>query len=108
MQSLGNTRQSRNRGGWVKAMFRYTGGSNTCVRGDDGASGASANSCSGFLRAMTPGSVAGDWTITFPFTVNDRFVVVTPQWDGLHESIDLLEAFARDVKQPKAIVSDPP
>jgi hypothetical protein len=82
MQSLGNTRQSRNKGGWVKAMFRYAGGSNTCFRGDDGASGASANSCSGFSHAITPGSVAGDWTITFPFTVNDRFIVVTPQWGG--------------------------
>jgi hypothetical protein len=82
MQALGNARQSRDKGGWVKAIFRYTGSGNVCFRGDDGATGANANACTGFSRAVTPGSVAGDWTITFPFTVNDRFVVVTPQWGG--------------------------
>lgn len=82
MQAQGNARQSRDKGGWVKAIFRYTGGGNVCFRGDDGASGASANTCAGFSRVVTPGSAQGDWTITFPFTVNDRFIVVTPQWGG--------------------------
>ncbi|MGH9848873.1 MAG: hypothetical protein ACREBD_03370 [Blastocatellia bacterium] len=82
MQAVGNTQQMRDRGGWVKAIFRYTAAGNTCFRGDDGASGTAANTCAGFARVVTPGSVSGDWTITFPFTVNDRFVVVTPQWGG--------------------------
>jgi len=84
MQALGNARQSRDRGGWVKALYRYSTTSATvnldrCFRGDEAASGATANSCVGFTR-VTPQN--GEVIITFPFTVSDRFIVVTPQSSG--------------------------
>ena len=79
MQAAGNAKQSRNKGGWVKAMFRYTAAGNSCFRGDEGSPGQTANSCYGFARAV--GSLGpGESIITFPFPVSDRFVVVTPQW----------------------------
>ncbi len=82
MRADGNSQQSRDKGGWVKALFRYTAAGNSCFRGDVAVNAQLANTCNGFSLVVTPGSVAGDWTITFPFTVNDRFVVVTPQWGG--------------------------
>ncbi len=81
MQAAGNSKQSRNKGGWVKAMFRYTAAGNSCFRGDEGSPGQTANTCAGFLRSV--GQMGpGESIITFPIPVSDRFVVVTPQWGG--------------------------
>jgi hypothetical protein len=81
MQAIGNTMQSIDKGGWVKAMFRYTGAGNSCFRGDSAAAGSAANTCDNFVRTVGPGG-AGESIITFPFNVSDRFVLVTPQWGG--------------------------
>jgi hypothetical protein len=63
-------------------MYDSSTAGERCFRGDESAQPATANSCTGFSRAVGPNG-AGESIITFPFQVNDRFVVVTPRWAGL-------------------------
>jgi hypothetical protein len=82
MGARGNAWQTRTRGGWVKAMYDSSNAGERCFRGDEAAQPTTANSCTGFSRVVGPNG-AGESIITFPFQVNDRFVVVTPRWGGL-------------------------
>jgi hypothetical protein len=73
MAADGNAWQARTSGGWVKALAHVAGGGlNRCyAAGDLGP----ITSCGSFSISGS----AGNYTITFPFQVNDRFVSVTAE-----------------------------
>ncbi len=81
VRANGNVIQYREKGGWVKAMFRYEASGPSCFQATEFTFAAAVNTCNGFTRAVGPGG-PGESIITFPFPVNDRFVVVTPQSSG--------------------------
>src|SRR5581483_3437109 len=91
MLAGGNAKQSRDKGGWVKAMVRYNNSGTACFRGDENASGSGANSCNDFTIV---GKGTGEVTITFPFTVNDRFIVVSTQYGGISDTATAAYEFA--------------
>jgi len=78
MRADGNTKQSRASGGWAKGLVNVAGNTLVkCFRGEEGATGQNVASCD------SPWAITGSGgtnTVTFPFTVNDRFVLVTPQF----------------------------
>jgi hypothetical protein len=75
----GNAKQERTKSGWIKALVRVFGDSPTrCFRGDQVLARVDANTCSGFSVSGSGGAN----TVTFPFQVNDRYVVVTPEHDA--------------------------
>jgi hypothetical protein len=79
MRAEGNVQQLRDKGGWVKAIFRKDAAGNlTCFRGDEVAGAAAANTCNDFHFLFS--DLEGVSNIAFPFKVNDRFIVVTPEW----------------------------
>jgi hypothetical protein len=59
-----------------------------------------ANTCDGFIRTIGPGG-SGELTITFPFPVSDRFIVVTPQWGGTFGVTVTIEFLADNQVQVK-------
>src|SRR5581483_2828541 len=75
----------------VKAMVRYNNSGTACFRGDENASGSGANSCNDFTIV---GKGTGEVTITFPFTVNDRFIVVSTQYGGISDTATAAYEFA--------------
>lgn len=78
MSAEGNgTWQTRTGGGWAKALVRVGGGAITrCYNGQSTHPNLTAP-C-GFSIAGS----GGDYTITFSFQVNDRFVSVVPEYAG--------------------------
>ena len=78
MLADGNVKQALSGGGWVKALVRWDGAALRCFRGDSGASPAQANTCAGFSISGS----GGDHTLTIPFAVNSRFILVTPEFAG--------------------------
>jgi hypothetical protein len=76
MRAIGNTRQNRDRGGWVKALVRmHSSTLSRCYNSQALSGGDASANCNGF-------SISGDdgnYIITFPFQVNDRYVVVTSE-----------------------------
>jgi len=75
MYASGNAGQSPEGNGWVKAML-YVNQNGTITRCYNGLSGASGGGC-GFSASHT---VLGRYLLDFGFAVNDRFVVVTPDY----------------------------
>lgn len=69
MFAEGNAVQSRERGGWVKAMA-HVGADATIARCYNGVTGASSDGC-GFSASKT---ADGRYTLDFGFQVDDRFV----------------------------------
>ncbi len=71
----GNAGQSRDKGGWVKAMLlvTYTGAGATIVRCYDSSTNTSTPPCVTLVN-RSPGFV----TVIFPFQVDDRFISLTP------------------------------
>ncbi|HEY9283456.1 MAG TPA: hypothetical protein VIP46_08380, partial [Pyrinomonadaceae bacterium] len=80
----GNARQSRDRGGWVKAMIYVdrTGAITRCFNSFEPDGGASLAGC-GFT-VTHPGT--GVYTVAFPFAVNDRFYSLAAQAASTTES----------------------
>ena len=76
MEAYGSTRQTRDRGGWIKGLARQVGGAFTRCYDSQAADGAAAESCGKFTVSV---SSPGDYTVTFPFTLDDRFVLVTTE-----------------------------
>lgn len=71
--ATGNASQSRNKGGWIKAMV-YINQDGTIARCYNGLTGASTGNC-GFTSSRIS---AGLYDINFGFQVDDRFVTVSP------------------------------
>jgi hypothetical protein len=66
--------------GTAMALVRYFGGAlSRCYRGDLDASSANVDSCAAPWALSGSG---GETIVTFPFRVDDRFVVVTPEFAG--------------------------
>jgi len=77
MLAVGNVKQTLGGGGWAKALVRYDGAAlQRCFQGEAATNPSSANTCLGFAISGT----AGNHVVTFPFRVNDRFIVVTPEF----------------------------
>ncbi len=72
MFAEGNTGQSRDKGGWVKAMV-FVNGSGGIVSCYNGMTGSSTPTCGISATRLETGLVE----ITFPFQVDDRFFSVT-------------------------------
>jgi hypothetical protein len=73
MEARGHTFQSLTSGGWVKALVRMQG--STLSRCYNSQSPSNPTNCNLFTIA----GGAGNYTITFPFQVNNRYVVVTAE-----------------------------
>jgi len=72
----GNAGQSRDKGGWVKALV-YLNRDGAIVRCYNAVTGASSGSC-----GFTPTHIGlGQFKIDFGFQVDDRFVIATTEWD---------------------------
>jgi len=78
LRAIGHTKQQRAYGGLIKAIVRVFGDALTrCFRGDEEITNEDASSCTGFSVSGSGGAN----TVTFPFQVNDRYVVITPEHD---------------------------
>jgi len=75
VRANGTTTQNRAKGGWVKALVKMAGGTLRRCYNSQAANGTAAETCNGFSIA----GGAGNYTVTLPFQVNDRFVMVTPE-----------------------------
>jgi hypothetical protein len=75
VKATANAQQDRSSGGWMKALVREGAGQLSRCFNSQAADAASVATCTGF--SITGSN--GDFTVTFPFTVNDRFVSVTAE-----------------------------
>jgi hypothetical protein len=71
----GSTQQGRSDGGWVKALVRMAGSTLSRCYNSQTSTPSTAATCNSF--SITGAS--GNYTITFPFQVNDRYLVVTAE-----------------------------
>jgi len=92
MYAEGNTFQSRNKGGWVKALLkvRYDGGIERCYNGITGAAGGTC----GFSIVVGPN--AGQYNINFGFKVDDRFALVTIDDSGYNLQASIIYGFGNE------------
>jgi len=79
MFAEGHAGQSRNKGGWVKAML-YVNANGTIARCYNGITGSVGGSC-GFT--VTHDDNTGYYQIDFGFQVSDRFISITPDYTGI-------------------------
>ena len=75
VEATGTMKQSREHGGWMKGFVRMLGGAANRCYNSQGSNLAAIESCTGF---SVSGS-AGNYVVTFPFRVDDRYVVVTAE-----------------------------
>ena len=75
MRADGNAVQARDKGGWAKAML-YVGLDGQILRCYNGLTGASTNGCGFSVNHFTNGG----YGIDFGFKIDDRFILVTPDW----------------------------
>jgi hypothetical protein len=75
MKATGAIAQDRETGGWLKGLVRMLGGAPNRCYNSQGSNRAQVESCTGF---SITGS-AGSYIVTFPFRVDDRYVVVTAE-----------------------------
>jgi len=75
MKALGTASQQRDRGGWVKALVRMSGGALSRCFNSQATTRTGAESCTGF--SIT--GAAGNYLLTFPFNVDDRYVQATAE-----------------------------
>ena len=81
MVAEGDVLQSRNKGGWVKAMA-YIRGDGTiirCFNSQIAGSAASTVPCGFTVNRVQ----SGFYEVNFGFTVSDRFVSITPRFRSL-------------------------
>jgi hypothetical protein len=84
MEANGAAKQARGDGGWVKAIVRIGGGANiTRCYNSQGTAPIDTPPCGFSVVQNAP----GDYTIDFNFTVNDRFVSVTPEFAAVQAVI---------------------
>jgi hypothetical protein len=83
--ATGNASQSRDKGGWVKAMV-YVNGDGTLLRCYNGLTGASTGNC-GFTTGRVTGVPSGNYLVNFPFQINDRFYAVSVEDGGLSTTV---------------------
>jgi hypothetical protein len=77
MLARGSVAQDTEAGGWMKALVRvYGNGLSRCFRGDIDSNG-DTTSCAPPWAITGSG---GTTTVTFPFQVDQRYVVVTPEY----------------------------
>lgn len=76
LRAAGPALQNRSSSGWAKALVKMLGGRIATCFNSQAADANGANSCNGFNIVQNR---PGDYTVTFPFSVNDRYVVVTPE-----------------------------
>lgn len=89
MLADGNTTQSRNKGGWVKAMARVAGTSiSRCYNSLSAGTGVSTPPC-----GFTSSGSAGTYTVDFGFQVNDRFISITPEWGSAGTPSAVVDSF---------------
>jgi len=78
MAADGDAAQSRDNGGWVKAMARVSGTTITRCYNSQATGGNISTPPCGF----TSTGAAGNYTVDFGFQVDDRFLSVTPEYNS--------------------------
>jgi hypothetical protein len=89
LAALGNTYQSMNSGGWIKAMALVSGTSITrCYNSQLSSDSVSTPPC-----GISSSGSGGTYTVTFGFQVSDRFITVTPYWGGSGTPSAIVDSF---------------
>jgi hypothetical protein len=89
MDADGHAQQTRDKGGWAKALVRVAGSSITRCYNSQGTAPDVAAPC-GFALIVNG---TGDFTIDFNFTVSDRFFSIVPEYGATQAVIPTVHSF---------------